>query len=111
MRTRRLVGIAGLLLTGASSTAPAQGIFVDGPNGSMADVWVTLLGGSASFAHQLYLFRNPVNFAAPAGGEMVGLAKSAANKEWSPTPVEIHLGRFAAGSELLFGLLVNGGTW
>ena len=111
MRTRRLAAtLAGLMIAGASVPVDAQSsIFVSGPTGSKADVWVTLLGGSASLRHQMYLFRNPLNFSAPAGGEAVGARKGA--NDWAPSATEIYLGRFDAGSELVFGLLFGNDNW
>lgn len=110
MRTRRLAAmLAAVVLAGTSAPLSAQGIVVGGRSGSASDVWVTLLGGSASLRHQLYLFRNPLNFAAPTGGEAIGAKKAAGN--WAPTPIEVYLGRFDAGSELVFGLLFGNSNW
>ena len=104
----RAMALAGAVLVAPFSAQGQSSVIVSGASGTMVDVWVSVLGSSAWFGQQLYFL------GATGGAETrtaVGPAKARGGHDWTAAQNQTYLGRYAAGSELLFALHVNGSSW
>jgi hypothetical protein len=90
---------------------------VTGTAGYKTNVWISILGGAASYGSQLYYFVNPFDpntgiFSPNKGAKIaIGPAKPANVNTWIASPNSTLLGLFDPGQELVLGLLVNGNQW
>lgn len=115
MRTVRLVAAASAL--GMSLAAPASAQVQSITTNSNANVFVSILGGFAPAGAKLYLFLDPFDpvtgLFSPHNGIEVGPSAQARarNKAWLAGANSTALGRFAAGTELFFGLWLPGSQW
>jgi len=96
-----------------STTAQAE---VRAGGGSyQKQIWISIIGGSASYGHQLYFFANPFDpitgIFSPMHGSFIAPAKPTNTNPWLASANETYLGTFDPSTELVFGLLVNGNTW
>lgn len=115
MRTARSVAaVSALAMTMA---APASAQVQSITTGSRANVFVSILGGFAPAGAKLYLFLDPFDpvtgLFSPHNGIEVGPTAQARarNKAWLAGANSTALGRFAAGTELYFGLWLPGSQW
>lgn len=100
-----------------SPTTQSASLVVSGTPGYKTSVWISVLGGAASYGSQLYYFVNPFDpvtgiFSPNNGSKFaVGPAKPANVNTWTAPVNSMLLGYFDPGQELVLGLLVNGNQW
>ena len=100
-----------------SSSAVDATLKAGGINGYKTKVWITILGGAASYGSQLYFFPSPFDPVSglfspqAASAQPVGPGKPTAGNPWKAKPNQTYLGLFDPGQELVLGLLVNGSQW
>lgn len=98
------------------STSNAS-LTVAGTPSYKTNVWISIIGGAASYGHQLYYFVNPFDprtgiFSPNKGAKIaIGPAKPANVNVWVAPANSTSLGLFDPGQELILGLLVNGKQW
>lgn len=124
-RLATATAMAGVMLAAAAGTAradcapehsgtlcdlnPAQSAFMVGGMGS-SQVFIQILGGSA--VHELELYWVPRADASEDEYVLLEPTKPPANLDWDAGGTSFQLpGTFSAGSEVLFAVRVNGGTF
>jgi hypothetical protein len=114
----RRIALAAALLSTAGAPVQAQffptpdlshaTVTVAGLPGQHTKIWVSILSASSKFGHSMFYFANPFNNSLPnGGGQFIPPAHPRPTKPWTAPPNETFLGTFDAGSDLLFGLLLD----
>jgi hypothetical protein len=99
-----------------SSTVDAT-LKAGGITGYKTKVWITILGGAASYGSQLYFFPSPFDpvsgIFAPHAASALSIVpgKSAGVNPWKASANQTYLGLVDPGQEFVLGLLVNGSQW
>jgi hypothetical protein len=117
-RAARRVALAAVLLVAARTPAEAQifpapsqaaaTVTVAGLPGQFVNIWVSILSSSSAFGHSMYYFANPFDSNLPnGGGVLIPPPHPRPQKPWTAPANETFLGTFAAGTELMFGLLLD----